>query len=497
MLFGKKNKEKKLSKQGSRSDSLDRNQGTQGSGSRPVLGVKLGLAVKNNRSYDGIPIPAVVRQCVDYVESEGLEMEGIYRVSAPITRLDELEKLANSGGRLEFVDPHDAAGLLKRFLRQLPEHVLRFPPFEPGSFESIAETCVCKSDSICTCETASKLKEMLSVAPKENFYLIAYVFLHAKHVILKQKENKMTLSALGVLLQAMLSVTKNVIRIFILNSAPGEEGAETSTGDKKPIYFFDQVPFKRYIKPLTVSEITSHPPETFPELTEEITKQQYLLEEINDQVLYLRQQNLDTKPKEQEMWDVQQGITILKRKLRTVSRDSKDEEQISSVTEPENASICDSGPRLEKQLLNIQKHLVEEIAEEQRQISELTNRLQELQADITSHDEQINSVSPKEKSQTTRPKLPPPPPPKVPILDVKEIDRNIPTNGILENLGQNCDECHRQESRKQVLVEQITKIRDDCAQLRAQLEDSKETQKTFTVDAADDFGASAALVTKL
>lgn len=112
-------------------------------------------------------------------------MEGIYRVSAPITRLDELEKLANSGGKLEFVDPHDAAGLLKRFLRQLPEHVLRFPPFEPGSFEGIAETCICKSDSICTCDTAGKLKEMLSLAPKENFYLIAYVFLHAKHVILK------------------------------------------------------------------------------------------------------------------------------------------------------------------------------------------------------------------------------------------------------------------------------------------------------------------------
>ena len=57
----------------------------------------------------------------------------------------------------------------------------------------------------------------------------------------------MTLSALGVLLQAMLSVTKNVIRIFILNSSPSEEGSETSTGDKKPIYFFDQVPFKRLV----------------------------------------------------------------------------------------------------------------------------------------------------------------------------------------------------------------------------------------------------------
>lgn len=74
MLFGKKNKEKKLSKQSSRSDSLDRNQGTQGVGSKPVLGVPLTLAVKNNRSYDGIPIPALVRQCIDYVELEGEDL---------------------------------------------------------------------------------------------------------------------------------------------------------------------------------------------------------------------------------------------------------------------------------------------------------------------------------------------------------------------------------------------------------------------------------------
>lgn len=115
----------------------------------------------------------------------GLNVEGIYRVSAPITKLDELEKQANSCGKIEFNDPHEAAGLLKRFLRQLPEHVLKFPPFEPSSFESIAETCICKSDSICSCETASKLKEMLKLAPKENLHLLAYVFIHAKHVIEK------------------------------------------------------------------------------------------------------------------------------------------------------------------------------------------------------------------------------------------------------------------------------------------------------------------------
>lgn len=56
-----------------------------------------------------------------------MEVEGIYRVSPPKSRLDELEIAINTGGitkSIKFLDSHEAAGLLKRFLRQLPNHIL-------------------------------------------------------------------------------------------------------------------------------------------------------------------------------------------------------------------------------------------------------------------------------------------------------------------------------------------------------------------------------------
>uniref|UniRef100_A0A914YMJ9 Rho-GAP domain-containing protein n=1 Tax=Panagrolaimus superbus TaxID=310955 RepID=A0A914YMJ9_9BILA len=135
LLF--KRKDKKLTKQNSRSDSVDRNSGNQ---SKPILSVPLKTAVTNSKCYDGIPVPALVRNCIDYVEENGLDVEGIYRVSAFISRLDELERQANSGGIITFADPHDAAGLLKRFLRQLPDHILQFSPFVPSKFENVAES---------------------------------------------------------------------------------------------------------------------------------------------------------------------------------------------------------------------------------------------------------------------------------------------------------------------------------------------------------------------
>lgn len=63
----------------------------------------------------------------------GLCVEGIHRISAPKANLDKLEKAVNSRCSIELEDIHDASGLLKRFLRQLPEHVLtneKRPVFE-------------------------------------------------------------------------------------------------------------------------------------------------------------------------------------------------------------------------------------------------------------------------------------------------------------------------------------------------------------------------------
>lgn len=48
---------------------------------RPIFGAPLAEAVKRTALYDGIQLPAVFRECIDYIESYGMKCEGIYRVS--------------------------------------------------------------------------------------------------------------------------------------------------------------------------------------------------------------------------------------------------------------------------------------------------------------------------------------------------------------------------------------------------------------------------------
>ena len=89
----------------------------------PVFGVALEVAVERSRCHDGINLPVVVRECVDYIEAEGLTVEGIYRssgVKSKITKLKAAYNNSRQAVKLSSYEPAVVASLLKLFLRELP-----------------------------------------------------------------------------------------------------------------------------------------------------------------------------------------------------------------------------------------------------------------------------------------------------------------------------------------------------------------------------------------
>uniref|UniRef100_A0A1I7ZM62 Rho-GAP domain-containing protein n=1 Tax=Steinernema glaseri TaxID=37863 RepID=A0A1I7ZM62_9BILA len=244
-VFGKRGKEKKKEKSPTERDDSERGSVSTGELKplRYVFGVPLDDAVKHSKSHDGVPIPVVVRQCLDFVDEKGLDLEGIYRICAPKSRLDEMERSVNeSGGPLVFSDAHDAAGLLKRFLRGLPHHVLTDQL--RSEFDRVAQECPCAPDDFCRCFVVDVLKALLRRLPKENYFLLAYVCIHAQIVISHSASNKMTVPALGVILQPVLNLSRNVVRIFLYNATNllCREGSSDSMN-----CLFDDVVFKRCI----------------------------------------------------------------------------------------------------------------------------------------------------------------------------------------------------------------------------------------------------------
>ncbi|KAL3232313.1 Rho-type GTPase-activating protein 2 [Nakaseomyces bracarensis] len=109
-----------------------------------------GSSLVARAQYEGYPIPLLVSACVKYVESseEFLTTEGIYRISGSQLRIEELEKqFAHMGaqncadvqkGQIDGIpsflyeqDLHTITGVLKRYLRKLPNPVLTYQVYEP------------------------------------------------------------------------------------------------------------------------------------------------------------------------------------------------------------------------------------------------------------------------------------------------------------------------------------------------------------------------------
>lgn len=108
----------------------------------PIFGVPLMTAVEKNPCDDGIELPAIVRECLDYVEEHGLTCEGIYRLSGVKSSVQQLRAACSRREPVCLSEhgPQVAASLLRQFIRELPESVLTAelaPRFEEAAGESL------------------------------------------------------------------------------------------------------------------------------------------------------------------------------------------------------------------------------------------------------------------------------------------------------------------------------------------------------------------------
>ncbi|RKP22867.1 Rho GTPase activation protein, partial [Syncephalis pseudoplumigaleata] len=94
---------------------------------RPIFGVDLAAQLKR----DNMDIPPILSKCATSIEKHGIKSEGIYRISGPVSQLRQLKaafdkdnELVVLGEREPLYDIHAIAGVLKQYLRELPEPLL-------------------------------------------------------------------------------------------------------------------------------------------------------------------------------------------------------------------------------------------------------------------------------------------------------------------------------------------------------------------------------------
>ncbi|WYZ45556.1 hypothetical protein EsH8_VIII_000872 [Colletotrichum jinshuiense] len=163
---------------------------------RPVFGLTLSRLYER----DGLPVPMVVYQCIQAVDLYGLGVEGIYRQSGSLTHINKLKTMFDtdsSNPALDFRNPenfyHDVnsvTGLLKQFLRDLPNPLLTTEHHSELIEAAKHEDDIVRRDS---------LHAIINSLPDPNYATLRSLTLHLHRVMDNSHVNRMNSHNLSVI----------------------------------------------------------------------------------------------------------------------------------------------------------------------------------------------------------------------------------------------------------------------------------------------------------
>ncbi|KAH0506492.1 RalA-binding protein 1 [Microtus ochrogaster] len=335
---------------------------------RPIFGVPLADAVERTMMYDGVRLPAVFRECIDYMEKHGMKCEGIYRVSGIKSKVDELKAAYDreESPNLEEYEPNTVASLLKQYLRDLPENLLTkelMPRFE--------EACGRTTEM----EKVQEFQRLLKELPECNHLLISWLIVHMDHVIAKELETKMNIQNISIVLSPTVQISNRVLYVLFTHVQE----------------LFGTVVLKQVTRPLRWSNMATMPtlPETQAGIKEEIRRQEFLLNCLHRDL----QGGIKDLSKEERLWEVQRILTALKRKLREAKRqecETKIAQEIASLSKEdvskeemnENEEVINILLAQENEILTEQEELLAMEQFLRRQIASEKEEIERLRAEI-------------------------------------------------------------------------------------------------------------------
>ncbi|XP_052390255.1 ralA-binding protein 1-like isoform X1 [Carassius gibelio] len=333
---------------------------------RPIFGAPLAEAVRRTALYDGIQLPAVFRECVDYIESYGMKCEGIYRVSGMKSKVDELKAAYDREECpcLEEYDPHTVASLLKQYLRELPDNLVG-----KELVQRLEEACGRPSEA----EKLQEFQRLLGEVPAGSRLLLAWLITHMDHVIARETDTKMNIQNISIVLNPTVQIGNRVLYVFFTHVRE----------------LFGDVVLKPVVHPLRWSNMATMPtlPETQESIKEEIRRQEFLLNRLHRDL----QAGVKDLSKEERLWEVQRIVTALKRKLREAKRqecETKIAQEIASLSK-EDVSKEEMSEN-EEEVINLLLAQENEILTEQEELISLE---QVLRRQIATEKEEIERLS--------------------------------------------------------------------------------------------------------
>ncbi|KAF2969001.1 hypothetical protein GQX73_g4563 [Xylaria multiplex] len=197
-----------------RSASPPKMYGNPSAGGKQVFGVSLARLYER----DQFAVPMVVHQCIQAVDLYGLAVEGIYRLSGSSMHVNKLKNLFDTDQEshiLDFRNPenffHDVnsvAGLLKQFLRDLPDPLLTSENYSAFIDAAKHDDDIVRRDS---------MHAIINGLPDPNYATLRALTLHLHRVMDNSTVNRMSSQNLAI-----------VFGPTLMGTAPGSNIADAA-----------------------------------------------------------------------------------------------------------------------------------------------------------------------------------------------------------------------------------------------------------------------------
>ncbi|KAL6107967.1 myo9b [Pungitius sinensis] len=154
-------------------------------------GLHFGVRV-GNLVNDKNPVPMVLEMMLEHVEMQGLYTEGIYRKSGSANRMKELHQRLETDPHLVCLEDypiHTVTGLVKQWLRELPDPLMTFTHY---------------SDFLRAAELPEKQEQLLAVykeleeLPMANYSTLERLVFHLVRVCKEEAHNRMSPNSLAI-----------------------------------------------------------------------------------------------------------------------------------------------------------------------------------------------------------------------------------------------------------------------------------------------------------
>ncbi|KAL4245274.1 Rho-GAP domain-containing protein [Abortiporus biennis] len=200
---------------------------------------QINLPVPNRADLFGVPleelmgfngekgsVPRVVKDCIQFLRESGMQEEGLFRRSPNSVLLKQVQQAYDRGHVVSldtFGDPHLAAVLLKKYLRDLPE-----PLFPESTYPSIRR-CPVPTDDPSDMTSIVYLRDvLLPELPHCAYILLSHVLNLLHEVSLRSASNRMDAHNLAVVICPNLVSSSSPIKDIMMCSVPGGPSLHTS-----------------------------------------------------------------------------------------------------------------------------------------------------------------------------------------------------------------------------------------------------------------------------